>query len=242
MQKVTLKDCCVVDAGGLYRALVTVQTEQGVDAEPKETMLGYKLAEGEQLIDAAPPDKRLHVGSAGFVKPRWDEDAAAWVEGASAEELASWETQHPDPVSLEEKRAAKHAEISAASEAAIYAGMDVETTQGTEHFSLTEKDQINLTTAKNEIDKGAPVYLYHTDDTLCRIFTAEEINAIAQAGIAHKIYHTTYCNHLFEWIRRADAAELAGITYGAELPDDLAAHMQEILTQAGAVAETGATT
>lgn len=118
--------------------------------------------------------------------------------------------------------------------------MDVETTQGTEHFSLTEKDQINLTTAKNEIDKGASVYLYHTDDTLCRIFTAEEINAIAQAGIAHKIYHTTYCNHLFEWIRRADAAELAGITYGAELPDDLAAHMQEILTQAGAVAETGA--
>ena len=139
-------------------------------------------------------------------------------------------------------REAKHAEISAASEAAIYAGMDVETTQGTEHFSLTEKDQINLTTAKNEIDKGAPVYLYHTDDTLCRIFTAEEINAIAQASVAHIIYHTTYCNHLFEWIRRADAAELAGITYGAELPDDLAAHMQEILTQAGAVAETEAVT
>lgn len=139
-------------------------------------------------------------------------------------------------------RAAKHAEISAASQTAIYAGMDVETTQGTEHFSLTEKDQINLTTAKNEIDKGAPVYLYHTDDTLCRIFTADEINAISQASVAHIIYHTTYCNHLFEWIRRADAAELAGITYGAALPDDLAAHMQEILTQAGAVAETGAVT
>ena len=139
-------------------------------------------------------------------------------------------------------REAKHAEISAASEAAIYAGMDVETTQGIEHFSLTEKDQINLTTAKNEVDKGAAFYPYHTDDTLCRIFTAEEINAIAQASIAHKIYHTTYCNHLFEWIRRADVAELAGITYGAALPDDLAAHMQEILTQAGAVAETEAVT
>ena len=143
---------------------------------------------------------------------------------------------------LEEKRATKHAEISAASEAAIYAGMDVETTQGTEHFSLTEKDQINLTTAKNEVDKGAPIYLYHTDDTLCRIFTAEEIKAIAQASVAHIIYHTTYCNHLFEWIRRADAAELVSITYGAELPEDLAEHMQEILTQAGAVAETEAVT
>lgn len=139
-------------------------------------------------------------------------------------------------------REAKHAEISAASEAAIYAGMDVETTQGTEHFSLTEKDQINLTTAKNAVDKGAAAYPYHADGEMCRIFTAAEINAIGQASISHKIYHTTYCNHLFEWIRRADAAELAGITYGAELPDDLAAHMQEILTQAGAVAETGAVT
>lgn len=242
MQNVTLRDCCVVDAGNLYRAFVTVQTEQGADGEPKETVLGYKLAEGERLIDTAPPTKRRYAGGAGFVRPRWDEDAAVWVEGASEEELAAWEAEHPDPVSLEDKRAAKHAEISAASEAAIYAGMDVETTQGAEHFSLTEKDQINLTTAKNEIDKGATFYPYHTDDTLCRIFTAEEINAIAQASIAHKIYHTTYCNHLFEWIRRADAAELAGITYGAELPDDLAAHMQEILTQAGAVAETEAVT
>ena len=240
MQNVTLFDRCVVDAGGLYRAFVTVQTEQSADGEPKETVLGYKLAEGESLLDAPPPIKRQHAGTTGFVKPRWDEDAEGWVEGATAEELAAWEVEHPDPVSLEDKRAAKHAEISAASEATIYAGMDVETTRGTEHFSLTEKDQINLTTAKNEIDKGVPVYLYHTDDTLCRIFTAEEINAIAQAGIAHKIYHTTYCNHLFEWIRRADAAELAGITYGAALPEDLAAHMQEILTQAGAVAETGA--
>lgn len=139
-------------------------------------------------------------------------------------------------------REAKHAEISAASEAAIYAGMDVETTQGTEHFSLTEKDQINLTTAKNAVEKGAAAYPYHADGEMCRIFTAAEINAIAQASIAHKIYHTTYCNHLFEWIRRADAAELAGITYGAQLPDDLATHMQEILTEAGAVAGTEAVT
>lgn len=139
-------------------------------------------------------------------------------------------------------RAAKTAAMSAACNAAITAGMDVTTTQGTEHFSLTEKDQINLTTAKNAVDKGAAAYPYHADGEMCRIFTAAEINAIGQASIAHKIYHTTYCNHLFEWIRRADAAELAGITYGAELPDDLAAHMQEILTQAGAVAETGAVT
>ena len=238
----SLRQCCVIDNDGVYVDLFSVKTEQLPDGTPIDTVLGYKLAEGERLIDTAPPDKRLHAGTAGFVCPRWDEGTEMWVEGATAEELAAWEAEHPDPVSLEEKCAVKHAEISAASEAAIYAGMDVETTQGTEHFSLTEKDQINLTTAKNAVDKGAAAYPYHADGEMCRIFTAAEINAIGQASIAHKIYHTTYCNHLFEWIRRADAAELAGITYGAELPDDLAAHMQEILTQAGAVAETGAVT
>ena len=202
-------------------------------------VVDYILKEDEKLIDSAPPVRRIHADDIGFVRPSWDENAAAWVESATAEELAVWEVEHPDPASLEDKRAAKHAEVSAASEAAIYAGMDVETTQGTEHFSLTEKDQINLTTAKDAVDKGAAAYPYHADDTRCRIFTGDEINAIAQASIAHIMYHTTYCNHLFEWIRRADAAELAGITYGAELPDDLAAHMQEILTQAGAVTETG---
>lgn len=238
----SLKQCCIIDNVGTYVDLFSVKTEQNSDGTTTENVLGYNFKDGERLLDVLPPLIKDHAGSVGFVRPRWDESAAAWVEGATAEELAAWEAEHPDPVSLEDKRAAKHAEISAASEAAIYAGMDVETTQGTEHFSLTEKDQINLTTAKKEIDKGASIYLYHTDDTLCRIFTAEEINAIAQASIAHIIYHTTYCNHLFEWIRRADAAELAGITYGAELPDDLAAHMQEILTQAGAVAETEAVT
>ena len=229
------KHSCVVGADGAYKTFVLVLLEQGEDSEITETVQGHKVAEGERLLDVLPPIIKDHAGSAGFVCPCWDEDAAVWIEGATAEELAAWEAEHPDPVSLEEKRAAKHAEISAASEAAIKAGMDVETTQGTEHFSLEETDQINLKTATDDVKAGAAFYPYHADGELCRIFTAAEINAIGEASKAHKLYHTTYCNHLFDWIRRADAAELAAITYGAELPDDLAAHMQEILTQVGAV-------
>ena len=233
MPNVTLRDYCVVDAGGLYRALVTVQTEQGADGEPKETVLGYKLAEGERLIDAVPPAMRQHAGTSGFISPKWDEDTEAWIEGATAEQIAAWEDEHPDPVSLEDKRAAKTAAMSAACNAAITAGMDVETTQGTEHFSLQETDQINLTAAVTAVQQGAAGYPYHADGELCRMFTAAEIGAVGQASIAHKLYHTTYCNHMFAWIRRATAAELAGITYGAELPEDLAASMQALLTQAG---------
>lgn len=223
------KCCCVVDEKGFYLAYVLVQTNGN-----KQTVVGYTLQAGEVLVDSeTTPDRKQHAGSTGFVKPRWDEDIKTWVEGATAEELATWEAAHPDPVPLEDRRAAKHAEISAASEAAIKAGMDVETTQGTEHFSLEETDQINLKTATDDVKAGAAFYPYHADGELCRIFTAAEINAIGEASKAHKLYHTTYCNHLFDWIRRADAAELAGITYGAELPDDLAAHMQALLTQAG---------
>ena len=51
-------------------------------------------------------------------------------------------------------RAAKTAAMSAACNAAITAGMDVETTQGTEHFSLQETDQINLTAAVTAVQQG----------------------------------------------------------------------------------------
>lgn len=224
----------VVDSENRYVTFVLCKfydVGDEVEIEPCE----YKLQDGLRIVKKRNPAIRLHAGQAGFVDPVWNDDTDDWVEGLDAEQLAAWEAENPDPVPLEKKRAAKHEEISAASEAAIKAGMDVETTQGTEHFSLEETDQINLKTATDDVKAGAAFYPYHADGELCRIFTAAEINAIGEASKAHKLYHTTYCNHLFDWIRRADAAELAGITYGAELPEDLAAHMQEILTQVGAV-------
>ena len=44
--------------------------------------------------------------------------------------------------------------------------------------------------------------------------TAAEIQAIAAASVKHKLYHTTLCNHLLTWARRAATKEeLSGITY-----------------------------
>ena len=58
-----------------------------------------------------------------------------------------------------------------------------------------------------------------------------------RAATAHVFYHRTYCNHLNAWIKRADLAELDSISYGAELPADLAASMAEIIKAAGGGAE-----
>lgn len=154
--------------------------------------------------------------------------SCVWNEEA----YQKWLAEQPDP--LDAIKEAKESEISAACNAAIVAGMDVETTKGTEHFSLQETDQINLTTAYNAILSGARSYPYHADGALCRMFTAEEITAISNASIAHKLYHTTLCNHLLTWARRAETEdELNGITYTAEgLPDDLAANMAQVLAAA----------
>ena len=163
----------------------------------------------------------------------WSPEREEYIKGIAYNGEYTIEEEHDDRA-LDEIRTDKLAELSASCNAAITAGMDVETTQGTEHFSLQETDQINLTTALSAVQSGAAGYPYHADGQLCRLFTAAEIQAIAAASVRHKLYHTTLCNHLLTWARRAEAREeLSGITYSADgLPDDLAANMAAVLAAA----------
>ena len=141
----------------------------------------------------------------------------------------------PDNRPFDEIQTEKLSNLSETCNQTIVAGMDVETTEGTEHFSLEETDQINLTTALSAIEQGAKGYPYHADKKLCRMFTAVEIKAIAEKATAHKLYHTTLCNHLLILARRATTpAELDAITYSADcLPIDLAENMKKILVASG---------
>lgn len=143
--------------------------------------------------------------------------------------------EEPDNRPFEEIQTEKLSNLSEICNQTIVAGMDVETTEGTEHFSLEETDQINLTTALSAIEQGAKGYPYHADKKLCRMFTAVELKAIAKKATAHKLYHTTLCNHLLILARRATTtAELDKITYSADcLPPDLAENMKKILVAAG---------
>lgn len=168
--------------------------------------------------------------AAGFVDITDDGQrvtSCVWNE----EEYQAWCAENPAPDPLESARVVKEAELSEACNAAIVAGMDVATTQGTEHFSLQETDQINLTAAHNAVVSGVPQYPYHADGALCRMFSADEIKAISAASIKHKMYHTTLCNHLLTWARRAETEEeLDGITYTEDgLPEDLAKNMTQIM-------------
>lgn len=121
---------------------------------------------------------------------------------------------------------------------AIEAGVDVTTSNSgdtTEHFSLDSYDQNNITNMFYSVMAGVEEYPYHADGKECTTYTKADIVAIYVAAQSMITYHTTYNNMLRVLVKRTNDAEtLAGITYGMELPQDLAAMMQENIITAQA--------
>ena len=192
---------------------------------------------------ATPPDGYCQISDncdisamqthAGFVTLTVEDGVVTAITGDDAAYQAWLASQQPDLSTL---RTAKLDELNAAAQSAITAGCDVTLTDDTTgHISLTPEDQINLTTAQAAVQGGASGYPYHLDGQLCKIYTAADILTMGKAAVAHILYHTTYCNHLRAWAQRAETAdELAAITYGAMLPDDLKANMEAIINAASA--------
>lgn len=131
---------------------------------------------------------------------------------------------------LDQMRQEKLAVVGRMCQNTIYAGVEV----GGRHYSLSEHDQIELMGQSDAIKQGVVSVPYHADGELCRLYTAEEFSEIATAATAHIFYHRTYCNHLNAWIRRSTTVdEVSGIAYTgniADLPSDLAANIQGLLT------------
>ena len=150
----------------------------------------------------------------------------------------------PEPYvpTLAELQAAKKAEVSRSCQDTIYRGVSVTLEDSsTEHFSLTEHDQINLFGKQAQLAAGAEQLEYHADGQPCRYYSAADMQAIIQAAMWHVSYHTTYCNALNMWIAGSqDTEEVMGIFYGADVPEE---HRSEVLDayllQIAAMAEDG---
>ena len=193
--------------------------------------LWFRLPNGGPELDGSPTGTLLLCQDDGFVLREIPlEGYTRWGMEGRTLTITNLPVQEPDLSAL---RATKLSELSSACNAAIVAGCDVTLSATTGHISLTDEDQINLTTAVGAVNQGAEGYPYHLDGQLCAIYPAADILAMGEAATAHKLYHTTYCNHLMAWARRATADELEGIAYGAELPADLAANMEAILNAVG---------
>lgn len=135
--------------------------------------------------------------------------------------------QEPYVPTLDEVKESKKHEISWQCEMVIYKGVDVALPSGTEHFSLTEKDQINLFGKQAQMAAGAERFEYHQDGHPCRYYTKEEMQMIVETALAFVTYHTTYCNAINVWIAALeDVDAVKEIEYGCEIP---AEYQSEVL-------------
>ena len=106
-------------------------------------------------------------------------------------------------------------EINNACHAAIIAGIDVETSYGPEHFSLTKDDQDNIQqwyTIAKTTDVNLP---YHADDGDCKPYTNTDIIKIGSMATAHITHHTTYCNQLKKYVKALTSVkDVYDVEYG----------------------------
>lgn len=138
---------------------------------------------------------------------------------AKADEAA--EPENMTSLTLEDARKAKLKEVSEACENTIYAGIDVSTSSGIEHFSLTEKDQLNLFGKKMQLIAGEEKLEYHEDGKPCKYFSAEDMQKIIDKAMFWVSYNTTYCNALNMMIKAATSAEeVEKMSWGMEVPEE----------------------
>ena len=176
-------------------------------------------------IDRGDGDRYVHAQGNYFPKPlttpegyyRYKYDNGNVVE-RSEDEINS--DAFPDIISQ------KKSELSAECEKTIVAGVDV----GDAHYSLTIEDQANILAwmAVAQTGKAVP---YHSDGQPCRVYTADEFMEVANAAVAYKTHHTTYCNLLMRQVEdMTDADEIKAVQYGiTQLEGEYAEQYQIIM-------------
>lgn len=151
----------------------------------------------------------------------------------------------PEPPTPEEQLAAAKAgradTITRTRDTTIAAGVDVTTSYGVEHFTLSEKDKTLLLGIYGIISSGqVSAWPYHSinlesrSTNICTVYSEEDVAKIAVAAFGFITYHETYANMLLQWLEReTDVDTVYTIVYGAQLPEDLASYMSMLLTSSG---------
>lgn len=122
---------------------------------------------------------------------------------------------------LEEAAKFKKSECSYICSKVITSGIDVELSDGSiKHFSLSEKDQINLATKMLNIVMGASELEYHSDGEPCVYYTRDDMSRICTAAQLKVTTETTYYNCIAQWISGCDTPEeINAISYGDDIPE-----------------------
>lgn len=90
----------------------------------------------------------------------------------------------------------------------------------TEHYSLTEHDQINLSKLESLAKDGNNV-LYHSDGNKCRVYDSEEFRQLTSFAFAFISYNTTYFNLLKSEIENMTSIDnVLSVNYGTKLSEE----------------------
>lgn len=172
--------------------------------------------EGERSINIELPD---------------DFDTSVIHRSTYDEETGTFSQNTRDAFFLEKSKEMKISDLSSICEETIHAGIDVETTQGVEHFSLSDQDQINLTNWLISAKSLGGEYLYHADGKDCRAFSSDEIIKIGTTGMSFKTYHLSRFQKLKIWVKRLQTKEeVEAVQYDSQLPEDLQTELDTLLT------------
>lgn len=123
---------------------------------------------------------------------------------------------------LEEVKETKVAEMNAIQQEIITAGIDVTLADGTtDHFDLTDRDQMRLMGLQAQVASGAELISWHTsdEDEHCKFYSNADMAMIAEKAIVYVTWHVTYFRDLRIYIRSlATKDEVVAVTYGMDIP------------------------
>lgn len=164
-------------------------------------------------------------------------DYKVWKCTGNAVHINVDEEVEPTPYepTIEEVRAEAIKSLNDTTEQTIYAGVDVKTSYGDEHFSLTANDQANIGNIFNAVVMGVEEFPYHADGRECVIYQKADIVSlyVAMQTLITKL--TTHCNLLRQFANSCeDKDTVKAITLATELTGKLAEQEVKVLASAKA--------
>lgn len=145
------------------------------------------------------------------------------------------EAPAPYEPTIEELRSQTITFLNNSVEQTIYAGVDVKTSYGDEHFSLTANDQANIGNIFNAVVMGVEEFPYHADGKECVIYPKADIVSLYVAMEQKITALTTKCNLLKKWVNECkDKETIRSIILNTQLPSKYQKQYESILSSASA--------
>lgn len=184
------------------------------------------------LIDEGTGDKYNLCQSHYFDKPIYTNDGVPrykLVDGKAVERTE----EEINAKRLPKLKQSKITALSATCEQTIYAGLELELSEGKEHFEYKNQDQTNIKAMFDAVVFGAEKYPYQSEDGKCRVFTAQDIIKLYISLESLRTAQLTYYHQLKDLVNTLETAEeINAITYGQELEGEYLQHYNEMLAVA----------